>query len=224
MNAHQKFLRFSAICCFLSVLTTLGIHLYFPDPPTDFDSRVQLYHNKIYLLNRWWVIVHCLLVLISMWGFTLVQFKKAAGFAGLGFVFLTVFAFAEISRQLYVLFYINELREQYVFSTDPVARENLKLSMNSASLMTAPFFGLFILSFGLGNLCFGLSLQGDNKFDKILSTLLLTWGCCTLIVFGNSFWENQTINRIAEHYNYTFQPVVRGCIAVWLWYRSSETT
>ena len=224
MNPQQRFIRLASICCFLSVVTTLGIHLYFPDPPADFEERVQLYHNNIYLLNRCSVIIHSLLVLVSMWAFTLVQVKKSIGFAGLGFLFLAVFAFTEISRQLYVLFYVNELREQYVLNQDILSKENLKGTLTNASLMTAPFFGLFILSFGLGNLFFGLSLAGKNGFDKFLSVLLVVWGGSTLIVFGNSFWENRTIIKIVEYYNYTFQPLVRICIATWLWHRAKYVT
>ena len=224
MLIQKKFVRAASICCFLSVVTTLGIHLYFPDPPADFEERVQLYRNNIYLINRWWVIIHCLLVLVSMWGLTLLQFKKSPGLAGLGFVFIAIFAFAEITRQLFVLFYINELRVQYILSTDISIKENLKATITNAGLLTAPLFGLFILSFGLGNLCYGLSMTGGNKFDALLSALLIIWGCTTLIGFGNNFWGNRNISQFFENYNYSFQPFARAMIAVWLWRRSTTIT
>jgi hypothetical protein len=75
MNTQKNFIRFAAVCCFLSVITTLGIHLYFPDPPADFEQRVKLYRDTTYMINRWWVIIHCLLVIVSMWGFSLLQMK-----------------------------------------------------------------------------------------------------------------------------------------------------
>lgn len=221
MLVQKKFTRFAAICCLLSVITTLGIHLYFPDPPADFETRVRLFRDPVYLLNRWWVIIHCLLVLVSMWGFALIQFKKSPGFAGLGFFFIAVFAIAEITRQLIVFFYINELREQYLLSADPITTGSIKSQLTYAGLITAPLFGLFILTFGLGNLSYGISLSGGNRFDKTLSLLLVFWGCCTLINFGNSFWESAGLSRVTEIYGYTFQPLMRTLIGIWLWKKST---
>lgn len=221
MNTQKNFTRCAAVCCFLSVITTLGIHLYFPDPPADFEQRVKLYQDTTYMINRWWVIVHCLLVVISMWGFSLLQMKRSAGLAGLGFLFIAVFAIAEITRQMIVLFYINELREQYVMATDPLIRESLKANIINGGLLTAPLFGLFILVFGLGNLCYGFSLWGEKKLGKLLSLLLMAWGLGTLTAFGNHFWESAAISSFIETYNYTFQPFVRAMIGLWLWKKSS---
>lgn len=222
MNTSKIFIRFAAVCGFLTVITTLGIHVYFPDPPANFEERVKLYKDNLYLVNRWWVILHCLLVIISMWAVTLLQLKKSAGTAGLGFLFIVVFAIAEITRQLFVLFYINELREQYVLSGDIVLKESLKAVISNAGLLLAPLFGLFIFSFALGNLFFGVSLTGETGFGRLLSVLLIIWSIGTFIAFGNSFWENQAIGSIIEKYNYSYQPLVRLLIAVWLWRKAAS--
>ena len=217
MNQSRQFLQFASICCFITVITTLGIHLYFPDPPADFEQRVLLYKDSTYLLNRWWVIIHCLLVIISMWGVAVVQMKKSPGFTGLGFLFIAVFGIAEITRQLFVLFYVNELRGQYASAIDPVTKEVLKNNLINAVFITAPLFSLFILSFGLGNLFYGLSLYPGKGFTRILSILLIIWAVGTFLAFGNSMWRVDGINKFIEHYNYTYQPLVRGLLAVWLW-------
>ena len=91
MYPSKTFTRFASICCFASVITTLGIHLWFADPPSDFEQRIIMFRDKIYLLNRWWVIAHCLLVIFSMWGMALLLLKKSPGFAPLGFLFFAVF-------------------------------------------------------------------------------------------------------------------------------------
>ncbi|MBL7744390.1 MAG: hypothetical protein JNN00_13025 [Chitinophagaceae bacterium] len=219
---QQNFTRFAAVCCILSVITTLGIHVYFPDPPADFEKRVLLFRDSTYLLNRWWVIVHCLLVVVSMWGFALTEMKRSPGFAGIGFLFFCVFAFAEITRQMFVLFYINDLREQYVTTLDPAVKETLKQLLTYAGLLTAPLFGVFILSFGLGNLCYGIALTNEKGFGKVLSVLLLMWGAGALIAFGNSFWKQSAIDSFVEKYNFTYQPLMRILIAWWLWKRAGE--
>lgn len=221
MFIQKRFIRFASICCFLTVVTTLGIHLFFPDPPAGFEERILLFRDKTYLLNRWWVIAHCLLVIVSMWGFTMLQMKKAAGLAGLGFLFFAVFAIAEITRQMFVFFYINELRQQYLFAADPAIKEGIKITLSNAGLLTAPLFGVFILMFGLGNLCYGLSLSWDQRFSKILSVLLIIWSIGSFVALGNDFWKIPAIDQFIEKYNFTFQPFMRAFIGLWLWKKSN---
>ena len=222
MQPHKRFLRFAAICCLLSVFTTLGIHLYFPDPPTDFEQRALMHKNWLYLLNRWWVILHCLFVIVAMWGFALLLWKQSPGTAGLGFLFFAVFALAEITRQLFVLFYINDLREQYAAVNDVSTKDNLRQLLTYAGLLTAPLFGLFIFSFALGNLCYGISLWTERGFDKWLSGLLIIWGTVTLTVFANSFLKIEGINKATAIFSSTFQPLVRLVIGIWLWKKATS--
>jgi hypothetical protein len=200
----------------------LGIHLYFPDPPADFDQRVLLYKDSTYLLNRWWVIIHCLLVIISMWGVAVVQMKKSPGFTGLGFLLMAVFGIAEITRQLFVLFYVNELRGQYDVAIDPTTKEILRNNLTNAVFLTVPLFALFVLSFAFGNLFYGLSLYPGKGFTRNLSILLIIWAVGTFLAFGNSIWRVGGINKFIEHYNYIYQPLVRGLLAVWLWKEASK--
>jgi len=221
MSISPKFLRFASICCSITVITTLGIHLYFKDPPEDFEQRILLFRNRAYLVNRWWVIAHCLLVIVSMWGFALIQFKKAPGFTGLGFLFFAVFGIAEITRQMYVLYYLNELREQYSLTADLVVKQGLKQSITSAGLLAAPLFGVFIFSFGLGNLCYGLSLFDQRGFDRLLSLLLIIWSLGNFLALANSFLESAVLGSFIEKYSFTYQPLIRLLIAWWLWKKAA---
>jgi hypothetical protein len=222
MQPGNAFLRFAAICSFISVITTLGIHLYFPDPPSKFEERVLLFRDKTYLINRWWVIFHCLLVIVSMCGIAVLKLRKSPGFIILGFIFFVVFGIAEIARQMYVLFYMNGLREQYYMSNDPQFRESMKPFIDNAGLLASPLFGLFIFSFGIGNLFYGLGLSREKRFGRLISVLLLFWACGTFLAFGNSFWNIPGINSAIEHYNYSYQPLVRGLVGIWLWKQANE--
>jgi len=217
MNTTTNFLRFASICGFLTVITTIGIHAIFPDPPADFDQRILMYKDPLYLLNRWWVIGHCLLVLIAMWGIALVQFRKAAGFTGLGFLFFSVFAIVEISRQMLVLFYLNGLRAQYVVAETPALKESLRMSIDQFGLTGNSLFGLFILAFGLGNLCYGLSLFSEKGFGKVVSWLLILWSAGSFLALANDFWQYAGLSTFISNYNLAFQPFVRAVLAWWLW-------
>ncbi len=176
-----------------------------------------MYKDPIYLLNRWWVIGHCLLVLIAMWGIALVQFRKTAGFTGLGFLFFSVFAIAEISRQMLVLFYLNGLRIQYIAAESGALKENLRMSMDQFALTGNSIFGLFVLTFGLGNLCYGLSFFPEKGFGKWLSWLLILWSMGSFLALANEFWQQEGLGTFISWYNTTFQPLVRALLAWWLW-------
>lgn len=222
MLPERGFIRFAAICCFISVITTLGIHAYFPDPPADFEQRILLFRNKTYLLNRWWVIIHCLLVIVSMWGFALLQMKRRPGTTGLGFLFFCVFAIAEITRQMIVLFYTNGLRQQYYTTIDPEIKQDLKIQLMNSGMLGAPLFGLFILMFALGCLCYGLSLVRSRGFSWLIAILLLIAAIVNFMAFANHFWNIDVFNQFIEPYNYTITPTLRALIGIWLWKKSNE--
>lgn len=214
----KNFLRFATICCLLTIITTIGIHSSLFDlGQLDAEQRIRLFENPTYLWNRAWVIVHCLLVLVAMWGFLLVQFKKSPGFVGLGFSFFAVFSFTEIFRQLYVLFYINGLRQQHVVALDEGTKEMLQASINTGLLFGYPLFGMFVFAFGLGNLCYGFSLLGKEKIDRILGVILLIWSLHTLLNFFNEFWQLDSFSSFTEIFSLIYQPLARGLTGLWLW-------
>src|SRR5688572_8339055 len=222
MVIQKNFIRFASICCFITVITTLGIHAYFPDPPAGFEERILLFRNTTYLVNRWWVVAHCLLVIVAMWGFALLLFKKTPGLAGLGFLFYCVFGIAEITRQMMVLFYTNVLREQYYTATDAAIKEGLKITLASAGQLTAPLFGVFILMFGLGSLCYGLSLIKTKGFSKLLAIMLIISGIVSFLMLGNNFWKIPAIDNAIEKYSYSFTPLLRALTGIWLWKNSND--
>jgi len=220
---YQRFLLVAIVCCLLSVITTLGIHSNLFDlGELSFDERIRLFENSKYIANRFWVIVHCLLVLIAMLGFLLIQFKKSPGFTVLGFVFFAVFSFTEIFRQMFVFFYLNNLRRSYIETNDAAAREIIQLNMDHAGLIGYALFGLFIVAFALGNICYGISLLGSGKIDRILAYLLLLWGFGNLIAFGNEFWNSGSLGQFVEYFSIIYQPIMRALIGVWMIYKFKQ--
>ncbi len=209
--------RAGAIACWLSAVTTIGIHAFFQYSATTFEERLMLFQNTTYLANRWWVMVHCLLAIVGMWGFLLVQWKKAGATAGLGFVFFVIFGVAEIFRQLAVLFYLNGMRQQYLLTDQAETKAFLAQQLDLFGLMSYPLFGLFILAFALGNFFYGLSLRHESGFGKALSVLLLLWAAGSFAAFGNAFWKIPWLSDFLPHYNLWYQPLMRVLLGFWLW-------
>ena len=215
-SSHQ-FLFFATVCCFLSVITTLGIHSnLFSLGEITFDERLRLYENPKYIANRFWVIIHCLFVLIAMLGFLLIQYRKSPGFTMLGFVFFAVFSFTEIFRQMFVFFYLNNLRRAYLATEDEATQQMIQMNMDHAGLIGYALFGLFIVAFALGNIFYGISLLGDDKRDKTLAYLLIIWGIGNLIAFGNEFWGSTPIGVFVEYFSIIYQPIMRALVGLWM--------
>ncbi len=213
----KKFLRLAIVCCFLSVITTVGIHSdLFDLGELTFDDRIKLFQNSKYLANRFWVIIHCLFVLIAMLGFLLIQFKKSPGFTILGFTFFAVFSFTEIFRQIFVFFYLNNLRRSYLETDSTAVLETIQINMDHAGLIGYALFGLFIVAFALGNICYGISLLGGVKLDRILAYFLLIWGFGNLTAFGNEFWMLESVTQFVEYFSIVYQPIMRVLVGLWM--------
>lgn len=211
------FLLVAIVCCLLSVVTTLGIHSgLFDLGELSFEERIKLFENSTYTANRFWVIVHCLFVLVAMLGFLLIQFKKSPGFTMLGFVFFTVFSFAEIFRQMFVFFYLNNLRRSYLTTDDVAIKEMIQVNIDHAGLIGYALFGLFIVTFALGNICYGISLLGSIKVDRILAYLFLIWGFGNLATFGNEFWKSESLGQFTEYFSIIYQPIMRLLVGLWM--------
>lgn len=220
---YKTFILIAVVCCFLSVITTLGIHSSLFDlGELSFEERIKLFENSKYMANRFWVIVHCLLVLISMLGFLLIQLKKSPGFTILGFIFFIVFSFTEIFRQIFVFFYLNNLRRSYFETNDVTAQEMIQINMDHAGLIGYALFGLFIVAFALGNICYGISLVNGSKIDRILSYLLLIWGFGNLTAFANEFLQSENIGVFVEYFSIIYQPVMRILVGLWLFYKFKQ--
>lgn len=148
ISISKKFLRVAIVCCFFSAITTIGIHSNLFDL-TNVDS-LRVFENSTYMAKRFWVIAHCLFVFISMLGFLLIQIKKETGFTVLGFIFYLIFSIAEIYRQLFYLFYINNLRRSYFEAGDSSLQELIQMNIEQAGFVGYSLFALFIFAFAIG--------------------------------------------------------------------------
>lgn len=214
MTKNTQFVRFASICAFATAITTIGIHAFF-EFPGSFEERIYLFENPRYTLSKWWVIVHCLMVACSMAGFYWV--RRNSPLALLGSLSFCVFSITEIARQFMVLFHLNGLRRQYVVANTPEAKELIQWSMENVGLMGLTMFAVFIFFFGLGNLCYGLTLWGSSGFSKLLSILLILWAFGTLVALGNESWQIPWVFAFLGKFNLFYQPLMRILLGYWLW-------
>lgn len=213
----KNIIRLAVICAFLSVLTTLLIHSnVFEFGDLDFNQEIQLYDNFKYNFSKWLIIAHCVFVLITMWAVFLIGARRKLAWVGLGFVFYVVFAFTEIFRQFLELFYLNGLRQKYDMAETSLREGLLITQIEGFNYFAYALFGLFMFAIAFGNLFYGLAFFRKNKWDKILSIALLSWGVIGLLALGNEFWELDWLTKPLSYVGLTIQPLIRFTIGYWL--------
>ena len=217
--SSTSFLKLAAVAAFLTALTTLGVH-FIEFHADTFEERLLLAHDTGYIAQKWMVIFHCLLVIVSMFGVATIAARSNRGLAALGALFFAVFGVAEITRMFAVLAYLNPLREKHLAATEPAVQQILKMQLESFGAAANILFLLFILAFALGNLFTGLALPKHEKPERWMGRGFLFWATLTFLAFGNDFWGIEALNPVIEANNKFFQPAFRAVIGWWLWQTS----
>jgi len=224
VEVSPKFLRFAAVCAAITALTTLAIHLMphlWADVGT-FERQLDLRNHVLYLTRLWIVLIHCLLVVISMYAVCLLSVRAKPGWAGLGFLAFFVFALTEIFRTSLALFALNRSwRTRYAANPDPETRGSIRAMIEAFAGINDALFFIFIVAFFLGLLCYGVALAADKTSDRAMGFLFLTWAVLTLPAIIDAVRGVDSISGMFEWVGYGFQPIARASIGVWLWKKSS---
>jgi hypothetical protein len=121
MNLSPRFFRFGAVCAVLTALTTLIVHIV-PNlwaDATTFEQQVELRLNPIYLAQRWTILLHCALVILSMFVLGAAKLRSAPLLVSCGFLGYLCFGFTEILRTSISIFAVNRTwRAGYAAAAD----------------------------------------------------------------------------------------------------------
>jgi hypothetical protein len=221
MPVTKTFIRFAAICALLSAITTLGVHLIpGSEVATNFDERIALHTNKLYLTRLWIVLFHIIIVLSSLWGVAILNWRRAPGWIGLGFLGYMLFAVAELFRTSLALFALNrDWRASFARATSDYSAQDILRPLLAAwpGVNDALFF-LLVVGFLLGNLCYGISfVSSPRRFDRLVGITLFLWaglGCLTLL---QQYAGVRSLPVPPDWIAWTYQPLVRVMIGLWLW-------
>jgi hypothetical protein len=217
----RKYLYFSAVCAFVTAFTTIIIH-FISFPSGSFDETVLLYKNSSYLLFKWLILFHCLMVLFSMLGVSLIIFQHSKALAVLGFLFFSLFVFAEWERTLNDLWYINGLRRKYSTAVDENLKSWLRYALQHNNFQSNVQFLLFTIGFTMGNAINGFVLLMKKSWDRYLGIGLLFWAFFTSCAFIYDFVPAAWMEPIMSFSNHYYQPVIRLVIAVWLFVKAIQ--
>jgi hypothetical protein len=204
---------FSALCAFLSVGTTIGIHSFIKGPAT-FEESLVMYKTGYYLFTKWWVIFHCLFVIFSIYGLTHYLNERKNHFANAGFTFYTIFGVLEIIRMLLVIHYLGTLRNSYLSTSDEEVRALIKISIDGFAGIGNALFAAFTIAILLGNLFTGLACLNETKSIRYLGVGLIVWSAVLVVSIMNEYLNSAGINSFMEVFSLSFQPLIRFAMGV----------
>lgn len=116
---NKAFLKIAAICSFLGALTTTLL-IFLPSAVgTDFEARVQLHTNGLYLSKLWILYIHPQVNIIATLGIGFLLFKKYPFSIIVGTLFLSIWAYTEMSQQAILIDALNQFwRPGYLSATN----------------------------------------------------------------------------------------------------------
>ncbi len=220
MNFSRGFLRFAAVCALLTAGTTVAVHWLpaFWAGATTFEAQLALRENPVYLARLWLVLLHCVLVVISMYAVGFRRLREAPALVGLGFLAYVVFAFCEIVRTTFAIFAVNRMwRTQFAGAADEQTRETARLLLAAVPGVSQTLFFIFFTAFVIGTFCYGFVLLRGSGFERTLGFFFLAWGVFSLPVLVDEISGATSFGGAFEWVGQYFQPLLRGAIGVWLW-------
>ena len=225
MNVSTRFFRFASVCALVTALTTLAIHLL-PElwaNADTFEERLQLRHNSIYLVRLWIVIVHCLLVVVSMFALGVQRLAAAPVLVRFGFLGFLFFAFTEMLRTSLVIFALNRTwRAGYEAAADEATRVALRATIGAFSGINDSLFFVFMTAFMIGLLCYGFAFLSAKGLEQKVGLLLLLWAALSVPGYVDTVRGTEAISVHFEWVGPYFQPIARVLIGVWLWKASNR--
>lgn len=224
-NSEQAFLRFTAICAFVAVFTTLlntQLTRFYP-APTSFEESAALINNGYYMARQWVLLIHPFPTLLLGIGLFLVFKKHHYGLALTGLLFTFLEKALEFVGQTIQLFTINKVwKPAYLATTD--AAEKLQLTnaiKNAAAIWNDCFFVLWA-SYLIAALAFSVALfrSGGRKWTGVF---LVLSAMLTLIMIVGDYGKQEWLQPALILY----APVLvvsRFLLGIMLWKAVARTT
>jgi len=215
------FLKMTAICSFLGALTTILL-IFLPNPEaSDFESRVLLHDNTLYLSKLWILFIHPQVNLLGALGIAYLLFKKYPLQIVFGTLFLLVWAYTEMSQQALLIDTLNQIwRPGYQHADDEVSKQMFTTLIKAANGISDSKYFLVIYGFGIGSFLYGLALVNEKRLGKWIGISLLFIGILSLSSFLRYYLGISSLNGIVNWsyewiYSY-LQPLVRIAIGIWI--------
>lgn len=221
MKNKSAFLTLAAVCSFAGAVTTCLL-IFLPSPTADdFEARAILHQNSLYLSKLWILFLHPQFNLIASLGVALVFFRKYPLQMIVGTLFLSVWAYTEISQQALLIDALNQFwRPGYLAADDETTRTLYRTLIQGAGALSDSKYFVVIYGFGLGSLLYGLAFGQETGPEKWLGFSLIFIGVLSLSSFIRYYLGLTSLSPVVDGlYTWVYpylQPAVRVAIGAWL--------
>lgn len=223
MNKKQLeiFLKATAICSFLGALTTTLLFALPNVSAPNFEEQVLLHNNNLYLSRLWILFFHPQVNLIASLGVAFLLFRKYPLQIILGTLFLSLWAYTEVSQQSLLIDALNQIwRPGYAHADGEASRKMYETLIKVAGGISDSNYFMVIYGFGLGSFFFGLALVRENGPARLLGISLLFIGLLSLASFTRYYLGASSLNAVVNwsyEWIYTYlQPIVRIGTGIWI--------
>jgi hypothetical protein len=223
MMISKSFFRFAALCTLITAFTTMVVHAV-PNLFSEYDTfvkRVDLRNNSTYMTRFWIVLLHCALVVISMYAVGIRKLKEAPVLILLGFLCFVLFAFTEWLRTTVAIFGLNRnWRSSYANASEEAAKQFWENYINAFGGINDALFFLFFTCFIAGCICYGFAYFTQAGSDRKIALLFFIWAA-----LGIPAWIDEIFLTSAGSYfswSWYYQSAARAVLGVWLWKTADE--
>jgi hypothetical protein len=219
MTISKGFFRFAAICALVTALTTIVVHAV-PNLYAQYDTfikRVDLRNNWIYITRFWFVLLHCVFVVVSMYAVGIRRLRAAPVLLPLGFLSFVVFAYTEWLRTTLAIFALNRTwRSAYAAANEESVKQFTEAFINAFAGFNDAFFYIFFTFFLIGCACYGFAYIHLSGSERKIGWLFILWAAT-----GVPAWIDEVLLTNLSAYfawmGWYFQCIARVIIGIWLW-------
>lgn len=218
MTISKGFFRFAAVCALVTALTTIVVHAV-PNLFSEYDTfmkRVDLRNNWLYITRFWLVLLHCALVVVSMYAVGLRRLRAAPVLVPLGFLSFVVFANTEWLRTTLAIYGLNRTwRSAYAAAPEESAKQFTEGFINAFAGFNDAFFFIFFTCFLIGCACYGFAYISAPGSERKIGWLFLLWAAISV----PAWIDEVLLTNLAPYtaWGWYFQCIARVIIGIWLW-------
>ena len=218
MKFSASFYRATAICSFISAVTTLFL-IFLPKiygPADSIDARVALIHHPLYQLRAWSYLFHPFFTVTAALGVAVALRNSAPGRMLTGFLGFLLWAFTEAAQQALSLVVYQRWAAAYP-QADAAGREVLRLQIASYDNLWDAMFLLILLAFLAANILYASATIRGQGLTRLLGIFYFGAAFLTLLIISSELHGPALPPAIATWLYPLLQPVARFCIGLWLW-------
>jgi hypothetical protein len=218
MTFPPGFYRTMAIASVLSAATTVLL-IFLPrmwPPVSGLEMRMALVEQTAYIWRSWVYLVHPFLAFGAAMAVALRCRHWASGWAVVGLCGFGLWGATEAAQQMLTLNVWDPWRRAWL-AGDVELRATMILRASLYDALWDAMYGLLLLGFLFGNLCYAVALARADRLGRVLAAFYALAFLLTLALFLGHFGVAVVPDGLLAWAYPITQPLARVLIGVWLW-------